>query len=395
MYGSALIPCFSDHLFFVSDFVSCHAGISRVFPILSPMQLLRLFFIAWGIGINLCTRLLWLNDFSFSCNMIFIILVKRSFHVLPRRFIGLNNASVFCLAILFNATGFPVLLTFKFAKHSGWHRNFQLSTRIIHDSFEFLIIRINEVNTTQISSIVELRFLDSTLLLFLCISTHQTYLSKSQATKCLVWRSFVLLSLPGPRKSIRWFFIQHNESCGACPRICQFSISINVPIIVDIFLQQYIQRCTWSPGHVDIFQWHKKWFFSRHVQFDSVFYVMTINEFSWNRPEVIFSFRIIPCWVVLKWGWRRESVWFSLKIALFFPSVWAIPDQGGCSQNLISSREFYRSIRDWGKTFHHSWALTLPLRWVFSRRLQMRPSVPIPQRLRPRCLLSRFSPCKT
>ena len=88
------------------------------FPILSPMKLLQLvFFIAWSIGINLRTRLLWLNDFSFSCNMIFMILVKRSFHVLPRRFIGLNNASVFDLAIVFNAIGFPVLLTFKFARH--------------------------------------------------------------------------------------------------------------------------------------------------------------------------------------------------------------------------------------------------------------------------------------
>ena len=32
----------------------------------------------------------------------------------------------------------------------------------------------------------------------------------------------------------------------------------------------------------------------RYVQFDSGFNVMTINEFSRNRPEVTFSFLIIP-----------------------------------------------------------------------------------------------------
>ena len=62
------------------------------------------------------------------------------------------------LAIRFNAAAFTVLLTLKFATHCGWHRNFQLSTRILHDIFGFFIIRINEVNTTQSSGIVELRF---------------------------------------------------------------------------------------------------------------------------------------------------------------------------------------------------------------------------------------------
>ena len=103
---------------------------------------------------------------SFSCNMIFMILVKRSFHALPRRFIGLNNASAFCLSILFNATGFPELPTLNCARRCGWHQNYQLSTRILHDIFEFSIIRINEVNTAQFPGTVEPRFLDSPLLLF-------------------------------------------------------------------------------------------------------------------------------------------------------------------------------------------------------------------------------------
>ena len=47
---------------------------------------------------------------------------------------------------------------------------------------------------------------------------------------------------------------------------------------------------------------------------------MTVTEVSRNRPDIIFGFRIIPCWVILKRCWRRESVWFSSKIILFFSS---------------------------------------------------------------------------
>ena len=101
----------------------------------------------------------------FSCNVTFMTLVRRSFHALPRSFIGLNNASVFCLALV-NATGFPALLTLKFARHCGWHRNFQLSTRILNNILRFSIIKINEVNTTQSPGIVDLRFCDGLLLLF-------------------------------------------------------------------------------------------------------------------------------------------------------------------------------------------------------------------------------------
>ena len=69
--------------------------------------------------------------------------------------VGFNKKIVFRLALLFNATSPPVLLESGFARHCSWHQNFQLSTRILHDTFEFSIIRINEVDTTQFSSIVK------------------------------------------------------------------------------------------------------------------------------------------------------------------------------------------------------------------------------------------------
>ena len=92
------------------------------------------------------------------------------------------------------------------------------------------------------------------------------------------------------------------------------------------YLTHYIQWCMSISGNVDTFQRNKKWFFFRPLQFDSGFHVMATHEISRDRPEIIYGFLIVPCWVISKWGWRRESVWFSLKNFLFLSSVWAVAD---------------------------------------------------------------------
>ena len=102
------------------------------------------------------------------------------------------------------------------------------------------------------------------------------------------------------------------------------SLSPSTFQIFNMFLQHHIWNCDCGPGDVNVFQWRKEWFFSRHVQFDLGFPVMTVNEISWDRPEIIFGFTIIPR-RVLKWSWRRP-VRFSSKIILFFSLVWAVPD---------------------------------------------------------------------
>ena len=105
-------------------------------------------------------------------------------------------------------------------------------------------------------------------------------------------RLFLHQTPPGPCIPIRWFFIQYREPSETCPRIWQFSISINVPIIVDIQLQHYIQWPTCCPGHVNLFQWNWKWYFSRYVKFDSGFNVMTVIKVPCNGPKIISCFTI-------------------------------------------------------------------------------------------------------
>ena len=58
VYGFVLIPCFSN-------FVSCHANVfSSSSHSSSTSAFASGIFVAWGIGVNLCTRFSWLNELT-------------------------------------------------------------------------------------------------------------------------------------------------------------------------------------------------------------------------------------------------------------------------------------------------------------------------------------------
>ena len=88
-----------------------------------------------------------------------MILVRSSFHSDSHRFVSFNNTSVCCLVFSNCATSFPARTMF--TRHCCWHRNFQLFSSVLPDILKFLVLRFNEVNTTQSSGIIELSFLDS------------------------------------------------------------------------------------------------------------------------------------------------------------------------------------------------------------------------------------------
>ena len=106
------------------------------------------------------------------------------------------------------------ILASGFAKYCSWHRNFQLSVRIFHNFLEFCTRWISGVNTTQFSSVVELRFFDGPLLLLSSLRRYR------HIFPCLwpqsVWPGGRLLScqsLSRPCISIWWFFVQYCEPC--------------------------------------------------------------------------------------------------------------------------------------------------------------------------------------
>ena len=167
MNFSSLIPCFIDHLIIVSDVrqLPCRTFL-QFFPLFLhslPLHLEsrhRNEFVYWIVVTY------WIHPFS--CNVIFITPVRSSFQSNSHGFVSFKNKSTFCLVSSNSAASFPATSAqWSFAKHCCWHRNFQLSTSILHCILKFLVFRINEVNTTLISVMIELWFLDSPLLFFL------------------------------------------------------------------------------------------------------------------------------------------------------------------------------------------------------------------------------------
>ena len=170
-------------------------------------------------------------------------------------------------------------------------------------------------------------------LLQLIISSQ--YSSRVLAINHLAWM-FAAFS------SVSW-----SKLSETCPIIRQISWPIDIPIIIDALLLLDIQVCMSSSGDVNVFQWNREWFFSRRVKFDSRFYVMAVNEFSWHGPKSFIASRARN-WVM---RWWKRPFWFSKKIYVTLSLNWSMPCQGGCSQVLISSKGFDLSICDWKNKF--------------------------------------------
>ena len=119
-----------------------------------PLLLLQEFFIAWGIGINLWTKivvLLWI--LTFSCNMVFVIMWFRILHTHSGGFIGFQNTRKFCLVFVRSAT--PTIFH-NFTGHSRSHWCFQLLTRVLDGILEFLVLPVDEIDPSQFSCVIQM-----------------------------------------------------------------------------------------------------------------------------------------------------------------------------------------------------------------------------------------------
>ena len=95
-----------------------------------------------------------------------------------------NFAVVFTTAIYWSST-----------RHSGSHWRVQFLASILDGLSEFLILRIDQVFTTQTSGIIEFWFFDSPFFAFLYVWMHRTHVSTFLSVICQAWRSFVFLSV--------------------------------------------------------------------------------------------------------------------------------------------------------------------------------------------------------
>ena len=88
-------------------------------------------------------------------------------------------------------------------------------------------------------------------------------------------------------------------------------------LVHKIFMTQRVNELNSFPAV------RSSWYFGRSLSKRSV--VGSATSLNVLLRLQFASFRIIPCWITLKWGWRRP-VWLSSKIILFFSSVWALQD---------------------------------------------------------------------
>ena len=133
MNCSAGRSCFIDHLFLVSDFRQLPC---QDFLLFSPFSTAT-----FASGIFECLRhrkklvhktVVSYRIHPFCSDVILMRFVSSSFWPWSRAFVGINNTSVFYLALLNIAMGFSTALYRYFARHCCWHRNFQLSTSGFH-----------------------------------------------------------------------------------------------------------------------------------------------------------------------------------------------------------------------------------------------------------------------
>ena len=157
----ALIPCFIVHFWFVSDFRQVpRRTFLKFFPFFCPLLLLlQLSSFAWGMGLNLCTKLKWCSELL-PFPAIWSSWILGTF----RSMRGLLDSSAskmwrkFWIVIIFPASGHPVPAVCFFTRHCRCCSNFQLSQCIHDDLFELLILKINEINSSHSSCILELWF---------------------------------------------------------------------------------------------------------------------------------------------------------------------------------------------------------------------------------------------
>ena len=208
---------------------------------------------------------------KFSCcsNVIFMIPVRYAFQSNSHRFVSFDNTSIFRLVFPNTAAAFTAAIYWCFTWHCCWHRNFQLSTTVFHGSSGSMkkiprnLLAISSLGFSMIHFCFAFRFDASDI----CFNISGHTVSGLEVVCFIVSLSRTMYICQVAFLSIKWIFEK-------CPCIWYFSFSIHVPIIINIFLHHHIKWCMNVSGNVVVLRRNRKWFFSRHVQFDSDFHVM-------------------------------------------------------------------------------------------------------------------------
>ena len=148
-----------------------------------------------------------MNCFSFSCNMVFMMIWWRFSHTQSFGFISFQNTRKSCFNVIGCTT--PTILLHNFAGQSRSHRCFQILTNILDGFFEFLILRVNEIDPLQFSCALQMEFFIRPLLLLLQLAIFPIVFQISGHKRSGLDVCSILVNLlPRPHVSIWRFFFQ-------------------------------------------------------------------------------------------------------------------------------------------------------------------------------------------
>ena len=308
---------------------------------------------AWSIRTNLCTKLLWITEielFSFMWSSWFF---------------GWKDQTDLCRFVRFHNTrilGFfvqssPLATISSVAPYSAFlSPSCKASLVVVNGLFEFFVWQIDELDSSQFSSSVELCLLKSPVLLFL-LFPH------ARRTNNPVW--LLLGFSSGAPRSTQILQVSH---------LTMWASSILSTNLTKCDLHQHskslwyayldlIQNSVSCLGHVNILERQWEWFFFRHEELNSRCSMMTTSEVFLAWPEVVESFREILgfCWLIF----IRASVKFFTEI--FALRKFVLP-QNGFSNFVNFPNKICRAVCDWQNYIVMIFVtLQFPLHRVFER----------------------------
>ena len=133
---------------------------------------------------------------SFSCNMVFMMMWYWISRTQSRRFTGFQNTRKFWFDLIGFVT-IPAILNILayLARHSRSHRCFQFLASILNGFFEFLVLRVNEINSSWSSGIIEFRFFIGPFFPLLQLGISSQFLYIALAMNDLAWMLPAVLSV--------------------------------------------------------------------------------------------------------------------------------------------------------------------------------------------------------
>ena len=138
---------------------------------------------------------------------------------------------------------FRLLDTKRFARHRGFQRCLQLSSRTFQGVLEIHVIRVNVLNALRRRALLRFGFSTARCRFSLCrklfdIADHTSGHQKIGPGCCL----HSCQSLQGPRVSFLRLLFQSRDTGATAPWPRQVSVKINIPTIIYLTFQQYIQE---------------------------------------------------------------------------------------------------------------------------------------------------------